>query len=107
MDVCCRNKCEFTQQEMAAELRCRPFLCLSAETASGKQFAPRHDISINVVCATSKASDAYAQSDQSLCLSLEYFMTVKLLPEHHLEFLGLKEGCTGSSESTPVKMTLW
>ena len=31
-------------------------------------------------------------------------MIVKLLTEHHLEFLRLKEGCTGSSESTHVKM---
>ena len=31
-------------------------------------------------------------------------MTVKLLTEHHLEFLSLKWGCTGSSESTLVKM---
>ena len=31
-------------------------------------------------------------------------MSVKLLSEHHLEFLSLKEGCTGSSESTLVKM---
>ena len=31
-------------------------------------------------------------------------MSVKLLAEHHLEFLGLKGGCRGSSESTHVKM---
>ena len=31
-------------------------------------------------------------------------MTVKLLTEHHLEFLRLKGGCTGSSESTHVKL---
>ena len=31
-------------------------------------------------------------------------MTLKLLTEHHLEFLSLKEGSTGSSESTLVKM---
>ena len=31
-------------------------------------------------------------------------MTVKLLTEHHLEFLSLKGGCTGLSESTLVKM---
>ena len=31
-------------------------------------------------------------------------MTVRLLTEHYLEFLSLKEGCTGSSESTLVKM---
>ena len=31
-------------------------------------------------------------------------MIVKLLTEHHLEFLCLKGGCRGSSESTHVKM---
>ena len=31
-------------------------------------------------------------------------MIVKLLPEHHLEILRLKEGYTGSSESTHVKI---
>ena len=31
--------------------------------------------------------------------SLKYSMSVKLLTEHHLEFLSLKGGCTGSSES--------
>ena len=31
-------------------------------------------------------------------------MVVKLLTEQHLEFLSLKEGCRGSSESTLVKM---
>ena len=31
-------------------------------------------------------------------------MIVKLLTEHHLELLSLKVGCTGSSESTHVKM---
>ena len=31
-------------------------------------------------------------------------MSVKLLTAHHLEFLSLKEGCTGSSESTLVKI---
>ena len=32
-------------------------------------------------------------------------MSVKLLTEQHLEFLSLKADCTGSSESTLVKMT--
>ena len=31
-------------------------------------------------------------------------MTVKLMTENHLEFLSLKRGCTGLSESTHVKM---
>ena len=30
-------------------------------------------------------------------------MNIKLLIEHHLEFLSLKVGCTGSSESVHVK----
>ena len=48
-----------------------------------------------------RSACAYA----SLCLSLEYYMSVKLLTEHNLEFLSLKGGCTGSSETTLVKMT--
>ena len=32
-------------------------------------------------------------------------MIVKLLTEHNLEFLSLKGGCTGLSESTLVKMS--
>ena len=32
-------------------------------------------------------------------------MHVMPLTEHHLEFPSLKGGCTGSSESTLVKMT--
>ena len=47
---------------------------------------------------------AYVQSDQSLCLLLEYSINVKLLTEHNLEFLSLKRGCTVSAESTLVKM---
>ena len=31
-------------------------------------------------------------------------MTLTLLNEHHFEFLSLKGGCTGLSESTRVKM---
>ena len=42
----------------------------------------------------------------NLCLSFEYSTSVKLLTEHHLEFLSLKVGCTGSFESTLVKMPL-
>ena len=51
-----------------------------------------------------RSACAYAQSDQSLCSSLEYSMTVRLLTEDNLESLSLKGGCTGSSESTLVKM---
>ena len=51
-----------------------------------------------------RSACAYEQSDQSLCLSLEYSMTVKLLTERHLEFLSFKGGYAGSSESTFAKM---
>ena len=71
-------------------------------------FEPVHEISNNVVCATSKASDqpahtrslirAFASRLSILC------MIVKLLTEHYLEFISLKASCRGSSESTAVKM---
>ena len=48
-------------------------------------YEPVHENSNNVVYVTSKASDQ--PSDQSLCLSLEYSMSVKLLTEHHLRFI--------------------
>ena len=51
-----------------------------------------------------RSACAYAQSDQSLCMSLELSMSVKLLTEHHLEFLSLRGGCTGSSEYTLFKI---
>ena len=47
---------------------------------------------------------AYAQTDQSLCYSFRYSMTVKLLTELHLEFLSLKGWCTCLSMSILVKM---
>ena len=55
------------------------------------------ELSLRLACA-------YAQSDQSLYLSLEYSTSVMLLTEHHLEALRLKGGFTGSTESTLVKM---
>ena len=57
-----------------------------------------------VVRATHKGSDQPAQFDQSLCCSPEFSMTLKLLIEQRLEFLSLKGGCTGSPESTLIKM---
>ena len=51
-----------------------------------------------------RSACAYAQSDQSLCLSLAYSTTVELLTEHHLEFLSFNGCFTGWSESTLVKL---
>ena len=51
-----------------------------------------------------RSACAYAKSDQSLSLLLEHSSTVTLPTEHPLEFLSLKGGCTGSSESTLVKL---
>ena len=56
---------------------------------------PQHEISNNVVCATSKGSDQPAHTRS---------INAELLTEHQLEFLSLKGGCTGWSESTLVKM---
>ena len=67
-------------------------------------FEPRHEISINVVCATSKGSDQPVHMRSLIktfasCLN----MSIKILTEHFLEFLSLNGGCTGSFESTLVK----
>ena len=50
------------------------------------------DLQQNGMCdqQSLRSACAYAQSDQSLCLLLEYSMIVKLLSEHNLEFLSLK-----------------
>ena len=55
--------------------------------------------------ANLRSACAYAQSDQSFCWSHEYSIIVKLLTEHHFDFLSLKGGYRGSSESTLVKMS--
>ena len=49
-------------------------------------------------CATSKGSDQPAHT-RSLIRAFAS-MTVKLLTEHHLEFLSLKGGCTYSFRNT-------
>ena len=51
-----------------------------------------------MICATSKTSDQPVHT-RSLIRGF-----VKLLTEHHLEFLSLKVGYKGSSESTHVKI---
>ena len=71
------------------------------------QFEPFHGNSNNVVCATSKASDQPAHTRsliRAVARRFEYSMSVKLLTEHYFEFLRLKGGCTGLSESTLVKI---
>ena len=60
-------------------------VCLHIINLLRKKYEPVHEISNNVVCATSKGSDQPAHT------SLEYSMSVKLLTEHHLEFLSLTE----------------
>ena len=70
-------------------------------------FEPRHEISNIVVFVTSQGSDQPAHTHsliRAFCLSLKHSMSVKLLKEHHLEFLSLKGGCTGSYVSTLNKI---
>ena len=52
-----------------------------------------------------RSACTFAQSDQSLCSSLECSMSVKLKTEYLLEVLSLTGGCRGSSESTLAKMS--
>ena len=62
---------------------------------------PVHEISNKVVCATSKASDqpAHTRSPHSSCDRIKQIYLV-----FSLEFLSLKGGYRGSSESTHVKI---
>ena len=62
----------------------------------------RHEISNNVVCATSKASDQPAHT-RSLIRAFACRLN-SLWTEHHLEFLSLNGGFTGASEFIIVKM---
>ena len=64
---------------------------------------PVHEISNNLVCSTSKASDQPAHM-RSLIRAFASCLSI-LLTEHHLEFLSLKGGCRGSSKSTLVKIS--
>ena len=64
-------------------------------------------ISNNVVCATSYASDQPAHTRsliRAFASRLNILASVKLLTEHNLKILSLKEGSTGSSESKLVNM---
>ena len=70
-----------------------------AKSYDKMRFEPRHEISNNVVCATSKGSDQPAHTCSlisALASRLNISKTVKLLTAQHLEFLSLKGGCTGS-----------
>ena len=68
---------------------------------------PRHEISDNVVCAASKASDQPAPT-HSLSRAFASRLNILWLLSYWLNtiwnFLSLKWGCTGSSVSTLVKM---
>ena len=68
---------------------------------STKRIDLRHEMSNNVVCATSKASDqpVHMHSLIRAFASRLNNLSVKPLDEHHLEFLSLTGGCTGLSES--------
>ena len=70
----------------------RVYLSNEQNKKGGKTYEPVHEISNNVVCATSKASDqpAHMRSLIRAFTSRLSFMIVKLLTEQHLEFLSLK-----------------
>ena len=68
-----------------------------------KSYEPQHEISKNVVYATSKDSDKPAHM-RSLIRAFASRLNIQLLTEHLFEFLSLKGGCTVLSESTLVKM---
>ena len=78
----------------------------SAFLANLKIHESQHEISNNVVCATSKGSDqpAHVRSLIRAYASHLNSMSDKLLAEHHLECISFKKGCTGSSDFSLVKI---
>ena len=76
---------------------------VTATKKRGKIIEPRHEISNNVVCATSKGSDQPRSVIRVFASRLNILMILSLLIRHHLEFLSLKGALTGSSESILVK----
>ena len=75
------------------------------EFSIANKFELQNEISNNVICATSKASDQPAHT-RSLIRAFASGLNILwvLLSEHHLEFLSLTEGCICLSESTHVNM---
>ena len=71
-------------------------------------YEPWHEISNKVVCATSTADQPAHMCSRTRafanCLNILWMFSYW---QHHLVFLSLKGSCTGSSESTLVKMPCW
>ena len=81
------------------------YTCLQ-ETGTLEHRQMSHNTRFPTMWFWSKASDQ-AVRKRSLIRAFASrlnFLCVKLLAEHHLQFLSLKVGCTGSSESIHVKM---
>ena len=66
-------------------------------------YEPRHENSINMVCATSKA---HMPSLIRAFASHLNIMLAKLLAQHYLEFLSIKGGCTCSSKVYTCQNTI-
>ena len=74
-----------------------------ARAYASRRHMSRHEISKNVICATSKGSDQPAHTRRLIRAFASRFNI--LLTEQHLEFISLNGGCTGWSESILVKMS--
>ena len=81
---------------------------LGTNHGSESAFEARHEISYNVVCATSKGSEQLAHKRsliKAFSNPLNIIRLLNQLTEHHLDFLSFQGGCISSSESTLVKMS--
>ena len=68
------------------------------------RYEPQHEISNNVVCVTNKGLDQPAHTGSLIRAFASRLNILRLLTDQHLEFLSLKGGCTGLSESKLVKI---
>ena len=89
----CRKKFRYliTNQKLNQSTATVDKICIKSE--------PVHEISNNVVCVTSKASDQPAHTRSLIRgfasrLSILWLLSYCHFSEHHLEFLSFKGGCT-------------
>ena len=104
---------------IATKVVCFSRLLKCLRSLYGKQCGPRSDCSYRAVCSGSTLFASILNSSVMLgnylqqttssddifrCIFFLGALRVKLLTDHYSEFLSLKGGCTGSSESTLVKL---
>ena len=109
--VCTTSKCSWERNGSVVE-------CLTPDREAAELVQPRktrHCLTERLLMGRKESNQSNKQAKAQTSLHIRavlseplvvvaYYMSIKVLTEHHLEFLSLNGGCTGSSESTFVKI---